>query len=25
VIWLALAALIAWRLWEFAQSLVIPT
>ena len=25
VIWLALAALIAWRLWEFAQSLIIPT
>jgi energy-coupling factor transport system permease protein len=25
VIWLALAALIAWRLWEFAQSLVIST
>ena len=25
VIWLALAALIAWRLWEFAQALIIPT
>ena len=23
VIWLALAAVIAWRLWEFAQSLII--
>ena len=25
VIWLALVAVIAWRLWEFAQSLVIRT
>ena len=25
VIWLALAAVIAWRVWEFAQSLIIRT
>ena len=25
VIWLALGALIAWRLWEFAQALIIRT